>query len=173
MILRPYHSHHTLQKRVRCITYSTEAIWRGRYQQIAAAVSVRVVTPCGSQGSALKALQENTDRIYRIAMKTSLDWSNQAELEPFTMSLIFTRSITLIIVIGTSENTATHDLDMSVQSLFVCTGSPDRDSSRYGQVVRTTEKNTNKSTVILMLSTRTDPTSCTNLYIAYEQIAKS
>ena len=56
------------------------------------------------------------------------------------MSLIFTRSITLTIAIGTSEKTATHELDMSVQSLLICTVSPNGDSSRYGQDVRTTEK---------------------------------
>ena len=56
------------------------------------------------------------------------------------MSLIFTGSITLTIATGTSEKTATHDSDPSVQSLLVCTVSPDGDSSRYGQVVRTIEK---------------------------------
>ena len=56
------------------------------------------------------------------------------------MSLIFTRSITLTIAIGTSEKTATHDSDPSVQSLLVCTVSPDGDSSRYGQVVHTRER---------------------------------
>jgi hypothetical protein len=56
------------------------------------------------------------------------------------MSLIFTRSITLTIVIGTLEKTATYDLDTSVQSLLVCTFSLDGDSSRYGQVMRTAEK---------------------------------
>ena len=103
--------------------------------------------------------REIIDRIHRFAMKISLDWSNQADSGSFIMSLIFTRSITLTIAIGTSEKTATHELDMSVQSLLVCTVSPDSDSSRYGQVV-------------VMLSTRTDPTPCINLYISYEQIAK-
>ena len=79
--------------------------------------------------------REIIDRIYRFAMKISLDWSNQADSGSFIMSLIFTRSITLTIATGTSEKTATHDSDPSVQSL-----SPDGDSSRYGQVVRTIEK---------------------------------
>jgi hypothetical protein len=56
------------------------------------------------------------------------------------MSCIFTRSITLTIVTGTSEKTATHDLDTLVQSLLVCTVGPDCDCSRYGHVVRTIEK---------------------------------
>jgi hypothetical protein len=56
------------------------------------------------------------------------------------MSLIFTRSITLTIATGTSKKTATHDLDTLVQSLLVCTVSPDGDSSRYGHIVRTVEK---------------------------------
>jgi hypothetical protein len=94
----------------------------------------------GSQGSALKALRKNIDRIFRITMKISSDWSNQADLEPFTVSLIFTRLITLTIVIGASKKTATHDLDTSAQYLLICTVSKDGDSSRYGQVVRTTEK---------------------------------
>ena len=77
---------------------------------------------------------------YIFAMKISLDWSNQADSGSFIMSLIFTGSITLTIATGTSEKTATHDSDPSVQSLLVCTVSPDGDSSRYGQVVRTIEK---------------------------------
>jgi hypothetical protein len=56
------------------------------------------------------------------------------------MSLIFTRSITLTIAIGTSEKTATHDLDTSVQSLLICIVSLDGDSYQYGQVVRTAKK---------------------------------
>jgi hypothetical protein len=56
------------------------------------------------------------------------------------MSLIFTRSITLTIATGTSEKTATHDLDTSVQSLLVSIVSLDGDSSRYGHVVHTVEK---------------------------------
>jgi hypothetical protein len=56
------------------------------------------------------------------------------------MSLIFTRSLTLTIATGTSEKTATHDLDTSVQSLLVCTISPDGDSNWYGYIVRTVEK---------------------------------
>jgi hypothetical protein len=82
----------------------------------------------------------NIDCIYRIAMKISSDWSNQADLGPFIMSLIFTRSITLIIAIGTLEKTATHDLDTLVQSLLICTIGLDGDSIQYEQVVRTTEK---------------------------------
>ena len=54
MILRPYHSHHTLQEQVKSRTYSTVGVW--------------------------KALRENIDRIYRIAMKISSDWSNQTNL---------------------------------------------------------------------------------------------
>ena len=77
---------------------------------------------------------------YIFAMKISLDCSNQADSGSFIMSLIFTRSITLTIATGTSEKTATHDSDPSVQSLLVCTVSPDGDSSRYGQVMRTIEK---------------------------------
>ena len=62
MILRPYHSHHTLQKQVKRRTYIF--YHRGminRYQQTATA-------------------QSNIDHIYRIAMKISSDWSNQTDL---------------------------------------------------------------------------------------------
>jgi hypothetical protein len=104
---------------------------KGRYQHIATA---------GLRAAPCKLFRENIDRIYRITMKISSDWSNQANSGPFIMSLIFTRSITLTITIGISEKTATHDLYMLVPSLLVCTVNPDGDSSRYGQVVRTEEK---------------------------------
>jgi hypothetical protein len=56
------------------------------------------------------------------------------------MSLIFTGPITLTIVTGTSEKTATHDLDTMGYPLLVCTVSPDGISGWYGHVVRTVEK---------------------------------
>ena len=90
--------------------------------------------------SALKALRENIDRIYKITMKISSGWSNQVDLGAFTISLIFTRSIILTIAIGTSEKTATHELDKLVQYLRVCTVSLDGDSNWYGHVVCPTEK---------------------------------
>jgi hypothetical protein len=94
--------------------------------------------PLSTDGNGGKALREIIDRIYRIATKISSDWSNQANLGSFIISLIFIRSITLTIATGTSEKTATHDT--SVQSLLVCTVSTDGDSSRYGHVIRIVEK---------------------------------
>ena len=77
MILRPYHSHSTLQKQVKRRTYSTVGVWKAAINKLQ---GVEGGYPRGSQGSALKALRENIDRIYRIAMKISSDWSNQIDL---------------------------------------------------------------------------------------------
>jgi hypothetical protein len=86
------------------------------------------------------------------------------------MSLIFTRSITLTIATDTSEKTATYDLDTLVQSLLVCTVSPDGDSSRYGHVLHTVEKE--HEPIYSYLDAINSYRSYTNLYIAYEQIVK-
>jgi hypothetical protein len=68
--------------------------------------------------------------------------------------------------------TTTHDLDTSVQLLLVYTVSQMVIPDGMGMSCAQYRKNTNQSTVIVMLSTRTDPTPCINLYITYEQIAK-
>jgi hypothetical protein len=88
------------------------------------------------------------------------------------MSLIFTRSITLIIAIGTSEKTTTHDLDTSVQSLLICIVRQDGDSNRYGHVMRIVEKE--REPIYIHRDAINSYRSHTmHQYIhAYEQIAK-
>ena len=94
----------------------------------------------GSQGSALKALRENIDHIYRISMKISSDWSNQTDLGHSQCPLF-----SLVNHIDYRDRYIGEDRTTRVRyvgsiSLLVCTVSPDGDSSRYGQVVRTIEK---------------------------------
>ena len=61
MTLRPYHSHHTLQKQVRRTTCSTKVALR-------------------------KPLQRESNGIYGIPMKISSEWSHHLKSEPFIMS---------------------------------------------------------------------------------------
>ena len=113
MILRPYHSHHTLQKQVRRRTYSTVRIWKDRYQHRS---------------------------IYRIAMKISSDWSNQIDLGHSQCPLFSLVNHTDYRDRYIGEDRTTRVRYVGSISLLVCTVSPDGDSRRYGQVVRTIEK---------------------------------
>ena len=111
---------------------------KSRYQQTARRRGGG--TPRGSQGSALKALRENIDRIYRIAMKISSDWSNQIDLGHSQCPLFSLVNHTDYRDRYIGEDRTTRVRYVGSISLLVCTVSPDGDSRRYGQVVRTIEK---------------------------------
>jgi len=76
MTLRPYHSHHTLQKQVRRTTCSTKVALEKPLQRESNGGPAGRSAGGGSRGEPL---------LYGIPMKISSEWSHHLKSEPFIM----------------------------------------------------------------------------------------